>query len=282
MERMAKALIGVVAVVVCVTACGSSSSEDVSEPSGAVTVSEPLTVEASAQTKAEIGVAAWGVRDDGDEKMLVRGYDAHSKAIVEYHSARQVLEGQRRVDEMSVTGVHGAGSIKTTMTFTPDAATGRQKLELRMEENTLAQNEGARRVAERIVADVKAYDPDKVAGETSLVKSVHPSGIRPLEGTRLLNGTCVELNRACRNKLVIVVGALVAASGACGLAVTGTVALASCVAGSIGTVIGPGVCIGAGAGLTATAAGACLVALATADDAYLDVEEKCISTTCPK
>lgn len=274
MKRMAMTLVGVGAVVVCVSACGSSGSEETTKPSGTVTVSEPLTVEASAQTKAEIGVAAWGVRDDGDGKMLVRGYDAKSKAIVEYRHTSEVLADNRRVDEISLTGAQGAGSVKTVMTFTPDAATGRQKLELRVEENTLAQNEGARRVTERLEADVKADNPDKVSSGTSLVMSTHPSA------TRLLNGTCVELNRACRDKLLMTVGFLVTAAGSCGLAVSGTIALTSCVVGSIGTVIGPGVCIGAGAGLTATAAGGCLVALAIADDAYLGAEEKCLSNAC--
>ena len=71
-----------------------------------------------------------------------------------------------------------------------------------------------------------------------------------------------------------------AAAASCGLVVSGTVALYSCVTASLGTVIGPGVCIGAGAKPLAGATGVCLIAIGTADDAWLDVAPTCSSDKC--
>jgi len=82
MKRSSLVTLGLVGAVLMTTAaCGSANGEDPPKP--AVRVNEALTIDASAETKTDLGVVIWGAASDEHGTTFIHGYDADSRRVIE-------------------------------------------------------------------------------------------------------------------------------------------------------------------------------------------------------
>ncbi|WP_394834196.1 M23 family metallopeptidase [Pendulispora rubella] len=136
----ALALLGIVLSI------GAACSKSVDGPSPSADLVE---MDASSQTRSELGVETWGMHLGEGRFTVVRGYDASKTAIVEFdyqtrRGAKYGFEARLRTKESSVRM-----ELATAGTSSP----------LEVLENTFKTNAQARQVLDRVVADLAAQTP---------------------------------------------------------------------------------------------------------------------------
>ena len=119
MRRKAFAVAGgFVLAAVLIAACSSSSSNSGGD-SGPKTMTDPLVIETSDATRAELGVKLWGVRLDTDGTMAVHGYDGANNAIVEIRQSNFATDEWQSTVTMSVAGLGANAKMTSRIESTP-------------------------------------------------------------------------------------------------------------------------------------------------------------------
>lgn len=207
---------------------------------------EPIAIEASAETRSELGIETWWI-DIGEpgaspsETTVARGYDGSDQPVVELTQAILAPDDMHRVIEVSV-GMK-SGDAKIRIEAAAAVAGADTKLTLTMAENTFLGNDRARRAVERLIADTQSQSPRFLgAGETPLVTSSSP--IRPrVWGSSIWNkGKCL-FTKSCGLTLLATTGAAATAAYSCASVGVSLVATATCVGATGVTVVGAAACV---------------------------------------
>jgi hypothetical protein len=260
------------AVLLATAACGSNQGDDPAQT--AVTVKEALTIDASAETRGELGVVVWGAGVDAQGTRIFHGYDAGSKQVIELRQAVADLDPQHRVTEVTLSGAHGQGTMRTSITSTPNGAAGSENRAVKVEENSFVDNADARRVLALLAADTAAT-PARTTATGAPSGSLVTPGVHPSTIT-LINGYCTDLTPLCTAVLVETVGGIALAAKGCGLTVADTAIMLICDIATAETGAGPLACTAAALPAVTSEALQCAMGLATAVHGADDVREKCL------
>lgn len=250
-------------------ACGAASPD--SAPTNAVSVSEPIVIDASPQTKSELGVQAWGVSVDDHGTTWVRGYAASGKPTIEFHQSMAVPDDTHRVVEVGVAGAHGNATLQHNIERTP-ASSAKNNVTVKVVVNTFVDNADARRVLELLDADQRASAAHRASGGNggALVQSIHASDIP------LINGTCANLTPQCLAKITLTVGGVAAAAHGCSLTVVDTIIALICDVATAETGVGPLACTAAALPAIGASAAECAIGAATAVDSGDGIQGACV------
>ncbi|WP_394844699.1 M23 family metallopeptidase [Pendulispora brunnea] len=138
---------------------------------------DAVEMEASSQTRSELGVERWGMRLGEGRFTVVRGYDATNTAIVEFdyttaRGAKHTFEARlRHKDDVARMELATAG------TSAP----------LDVLENTFPANPQARRVLDRIVADLGSQKP-RATKPLAFHERLRLQGLTDSDGGGLVEG----------------------------------------------------------------------------------------------
>ena len=225
--------------------CGSAGAE---EPVAAPAPSDPVVYDASAETKADVGIAKWGFSNDPEKNTTVfRGYGERNELLVE---VRQTLD-QSDVNNvhftMTMTGPKATGSEKIDFSAHPSADGKTGEAAMNVVENTFDEGTVGARVLGHMGADAKSKSGAITNGSGSLTGKS-----QPLDGNQLVTQCNDTVNR-CQVELI---DSRIAAAGAandCSLVKRYGYPLVTTIGGAlIGGLItletGPGAIVGAAAG----------------------------------
>jgi hypothetical protein len=174
-------------------ACGSSDS-DGGERKAAV--GDSVAIEASEETRAAIGVEQWGASGEGD-RTVVHGYDARGKKVVTFQHDIAFGEGTYHI-RSALSGADADGDVMMT-TEVEDTGSS----EPSQQRNDFAKDPAARRVLERMQADIEAKTKAAPQAGTSLVKSLSSGAGGLIECVQsLIEGVGVVISSASQCVLV--------------------------------------------------------------------------------
>lgn len=161
-------------------ACSSAS-----EPEPVGRAKDRVIIDAPATTRQAIGIASWGIAD-GDGSTIVHGYDASNTERITFEY--RATQGSAATFEatLDVGKTHVALNVEA-----PD------DMHVRVIENSFHENEVAKAVLARIVADLRSQ-PAKSASTTLATTDL--ASLRPLDGD-LTNGNSNVVN-TCQARLV--------------------------------------------------------------------------------
>jgi hypothetical protein len=192
-----------------VIACESSTDDDsIAGPPP----SEPTVFAASEQTKAELGIAQWGVdvgSESGTDKAATfRGYAGNNEVLVTV-----VQRDEYRTDHatltMSMTGPLATASQKIELYAVDGPSKGLKTTMMRVPENTMGQ-EAPKHVLERFAADAK----DAKASGTTTGSTLLAGRSRPLD--EALVTYCNPAANPCSETLIQAHVALAGTAKDCG------------------------------------------------------------------
>lgn len=164
-----------------VAACSSSQDDDAQEPA------DRVVIDASAQTREEIRVASWGIRNQG-KSTIVRGYDASKKRVVafEYRATRSAT----RSGTTSLDATIEVGSRRAKLRIeSPD------RVHMKVLEDSLNGDDAAKAVLDRMAADLRFGKPR--ASSTGLTSQ----SLRPSDEGSLVSGDPTKLVGKCTQLL---------------------------------------------------------------------------------
>lgn len=260
-------------------ALGCGSSDDESPP--AVTAAPPneaVVFDASADTKADLGIAKWGfATDEAGDLMTYRGYSDKNEVLATVVQKLDRSDAEKYHFTLTMTGPKESASEK--IEFTSHASDdGKDAILVTLvTENTFEDGGVPARVLARFKADS--------AGRKGTIGSGSLTGkSRPLTAGGLVT-QCNPTVNACQNELIDSRIAAAGASGDCGLLKTvGQPLLATIVGAGFGALAawwsGPGVVAGAviggaagGFGAGASAATQCIASRRDATTAAADLKK---------
>jgi len=169
-------------VLISLMALGVGCSS--SKPESAAPPTDPVQFNASSTTSSELGVTKWGIRAE-NTSTVVRGYDASGTAMVEFH--QKINSGEPRTFEATLkTGAEQA-AMKVEI----------ESSGVRMLDNAFANDDKARHVIDRIIADLDAQSPQ---GDGTLLGTKTLSlDLKLRDGLLTDGGTC--LTTGCTTSL---------------------------------------------------------------------------------
>lgn len=218
---------------------------------------DAVVYEASAATKADVGIAKWGFTSDPTKNVTTfRGYGERNELLVE---VRQTLERTDMYNErftMTMTGPKASGSERIDYSAKASDDGKNTLVSMLVVENTFDEGSVSARVLSHVGADAKA----KTAGTITNGSGSSLTGkSRPLDGNQLVT-QCNETTNRCQVELI---DSRIAAAGAAtdcsltrrvGYPLVSTV-FGALVGGFITLETGPGALVGAAAGGVAGAGG---------------------------
>jgi hypothetical protein len=153
-----------------VAACSGADKADSAMSTSMSTSGDGVVVDASADTRATIGVASWGIRNDGTST-IVKGYDPQRSPIVTF---------EYRVSRAPAT---------TTIDAALDARTRHPTLRIEMRDSaqatavhdSLAGDDDSKAVLARMVADLRSGIANPATTTTTTTTSTTTTSIRPLD-----------------------------------------------------------------------------------------------------
>jgi hypothetical protein len=245
--RLSPYAVSSLALVGALVGCGGAGEEQ--QPVMGPAPSDPVVYDASADTKADVGIAKWGFTSDPDTSTTVfRGYGERNELLVE---VRQTLERPDMYNErftMTMSGAKATGSEKIEYAAKASDDGKDTVVTMTVTENTFDEGTVAARVLLHIGADAKASTSGAITnGSGSLTTKSHP-----LDGPALVTQCNDTVNR-CMTELI---DSRIAAAGAatdCSLTRRVGYPLVSTIGGAlVGGLItletGPGAIVGAAAG----------------------------------
>ena len=209
--------------------------------------SDPVVYEASAETKAEVGIAKWGFANDAATGTSVfHGYGAQNDLLVEVRQTLDTSDPKNVHFTMSMSGVKATGSEKIDFTARPTADGKNTELSINVLENTFDEGTIGARVLAHVGADAKAKDSTVTSGSGSLTGKS-----RPLDNQ--LVTPCSATTNRCENELIDSRIAAGSAAGDCSLLKRYGLPLVSTIGGALvggffTLETGPGAIVGAAAG----------------------------------
>ncbi|MBX3210460.1 MAG: hypothetical protein KF850_00345 [Labilithrix sp.] len=232
--------------------------------------SESVVFAASADTKADLGIATWGFATDADgDLMTYRGYGDGREVLATVVQELDRSDPTRYRFTLTMTGRTESASQKIEFSTRPSDDGKDALLEMLVTENTF--EEGA--LPSRVLARFKA---DSAAREGTTVGSGSLTGrSRPLEGNGLVT-RCSDTVDRCQTELIDSRIAAAAASSDCGLIKTiGQPLIATVIgagAGALATIWGGptavvGAALGGGGALAASGVAAATQCVASRRDA---------------
>ncbi|WP_394823516.1 hypothetical protein [Pendulispora albinea] len=154
-------------VLVAVGLACSSPSEQAPVSEGAT--GDLVVMEASDQTRSELGVETWGLDSGQSEVTTVRGYDGSHTPIVQFAHKTSAKQGTFEAT-LSTKESHARMTI--------EAGAGGARFNVL--ENTFANDARARKIVDRIIADLETQSAragGKLTGRSS--RELQASGLRP-------------------------------------------------------------------------------------------------------
>jgi hypothetical protein len=215
--------LALLACVVSVSACSSEAPE--AEPV-APHVSEPVTVQASDETKEQLGVVAWGA-DGANGNLHVAGYGSDGKVAFVVEQRLVMVDDLHHKFETTLTGREQA-RMTLAATMTSVDASGHFEIGLETTENTFLTSPAALNVLQHIEKDLET-----ASGEPASTSLLGPKSVHPLEGQQLAT-PCSPLLRSCAGSLVRAAAPLVP----CAMALVQGGSILLCAAGGF-AVAGP-------------------------------------------
>lgn len=179
-------------------ACGTSDAPPANEEESAAASTDPVTVAASAATKKAIGVSAWGVDSTAGGETVVHGYDADSKAVVEFRHKVAFGEGAYQVITTVARNGKPSATVMVDVEQTNGGVSAHPKMAVRS--NTFAKDAAARSVVEHLSADVtKASEAPaggtlvRAFGGGIATQALHPQSANLIECLKSLLDTCKQV-----------------------------------------------------------------------------------------
>lgn len=203
---------------VVATILGACSSEPIASGESAPHVAEPITVQASAQTRSDLGVVMWGA-DGQDRDLHITGYDESGAAAFVVDQRVVMVDDTHNAFDTTLSG-REAAHMRLDATMSEVDAAGHFQIALETTDNTFAASPFAIHVLEQIQNDLavaSAVEPTATAGSL-----LTPSNVRLQDGQQLLTG-CSALVKQCAGNLVSAAAPLVPCAMA--LVQTGTILL---------------------------------------------------------
>lgn len=184
-------------LVSVVTGCSSEAPS--ADGSSTPKVAEPITVQASAQTKRDLGVFVWGASGE-DRNLHLTGYDANGEAAFVVDQRVVMIDDTHNAFDTTLAGREQAHMrLDATMTEVDD--TGHFQIALETTDNTFIASPLAIHVLEQIQNDLGQADaaqPTTTVGSGSLVST---KDVKVQDGQQLVTG-CSGLVKQCGSNLV--------------------------------------------------------------------------------
>lgn len=182
---------------------GSARSSEGSSP----TVSEPVSVDASTETREELGVVVWGATssDDGTSATFV-GYDSQGKKKVTVTQSTTVTDEDHHELVIEVRGdkKHSGRMKMENVVRAPEEPSADEpdarEIHLEVTENTLADSAGGNSVLDRISDDFENVT-ETSSSLTRPTAWVIPGQIAPLANQALTKGDCLPLVKECGKQI---------------------------------------------------------------------------------
>lgn len=270
--RFPSYVVSSLALVGALVGCGTEGDET----SGGLPPSEAHVIEASSETKADLGIARWGFATDTDgDVMTYRGYGEKNEVLATVVQKLDRSDPTKYHFTLTMTGKDVSASEQIEFSARPAANGVDAELVMVVTENTFEEGAMPSRVLARFKADTADRDGITSGSGSLLGKS------RPLDNGQLVS-SCGDTVDRCQNELIDSRIAAAAASGDCGLIkMVGQPLIATIVgagAGAIGTIWGGptavvGAAVGGGAGLVGGAAAAVTQCIASRRDSTAAAED---------
>ncbi|WP_394828764.1 trypsin-like serine peptidase [Pendulispora albinea] len=174
-------------LVLLTLASACSGAKEQSPPSS----DDRVQMDASQDTRSQLGVATWGLRVREDRSTVMRGYDASQAPVIELES--RASAGSDATFESAVRGARGSARMKLRA--------GAQRTQADVLENTFATDVEALRIVARIVADLATQRPRETGAGGGKHPSANALAITADAGTPLVDGAR-SLYSSCSSSLL--------------------------------------------------------------------------------
>ena len=174
-------------------ACGDAGSSE-EAPSGPAPT-DPYLVDASEATRAETGVAKWGIAsDEATHATILRGYDASNRRLAEIRQTFELIDADHAAIRLTMTGAKGEATMRVELTATKNGDDA--QIDGAVVENTFDQLPDAQKLLAHLEADTAAG-----AGQVGSGSLVGSGQTKPqAEGQQLVQ-PCQAALQSCGQQL---------------------------------------------------------------------------------